>query len=187
MGAGRGRCTQPTRSVAAVYAGCLQQYLFLRLLAWLLDFLVMVSWAQLAPAPIPQYAVTTHFYGRGTGGGDYNEPIRLPMKHLHHNLVYRLYTETSHQRETTLHIMQMHHFVRARCSNTCWGEPERAPHKRYSCARIVYILLLWTYVRPQSKEKQFCKQNGLLILSKKQNGRRMSFEFMDCMASATSC
>ena len=23
-----------------------------------------------------------------------------------------------------------------------WGEPERAPHKRYSCARIVYILLL---------------------------------------------
>ena len=22
-----------------------------------------------------------------------------------------------------------------------WGEPERAPHKRYSCARIIYILL----------------------------------------------
>ena len=39
----------------------------------------------------------------------------------------------------------------------------------------------------QPKEKQFCKQNGLLILSKKQNGQRMSFEFLDCMALATSC
>ena len=23
-----------------------------------------------------------------------------------------------------------------------WGEPERAPHKRYSCARIIYYILL---------------------------------------------
>ena len=35
--------------------------------------------------------------------------------------------------------------------------------------------------------QQFCKQNGLSILSKKQNGQRMSFEFLDCMALATSC
>ena len=28
-----------------------------------------------------------------------------------------------------------------------WGEPERAPHKRYSCARIVYIYILSWYIR----------------------------------------
>ena len=27
-----------------------------------------------------------------------------------------------------------------------WGEPERAPHKRYSCARIVYYIILLWYV-----------------------------------------
>ena len=29
-----------------------------------------------------------------------------------------------------------------------WGEPERAPHKRYSCARIVYGAGGGTFVRP---------------------------------------
>ncbi len=41
--------------------------------------------------------------------------------------------------------------------------------------------------RQPKKKKQFCKQNGLSILSKKQNGQRMSFEFLDFMALATSC
>ena len=28
----------------------------------------------------------------------------------------------------------------------CWGEPERAPHKWYSCARILYYHILLWYV-----------------------------------------
>ena len=37
-----------------------------------------------------------------------------------------------------------------------WGEPERAPHKRYSYARILYYIFLLWYVRHAKLYPQHC-------------------------------